>query len=159
MFEACHAVSVTGFSMLSRQTIAQALQNTRPVHIDKDVWTIIDGYLSDVLNNLAVKVPTCDSVVTTNFRQVVEIISTKYRDNSQKANKKLLYTKEQVYVLKKAFGKNFGVRCRSPFPLAPLTKNVESNHVCESCVVDDNTYLNSVMTVPHQGELSPTQVL
>jgi hypothetical protein len=31
--------------------------------------------------------------------------------------------------------------------------------VCESRVVDDNTYLNSVMTVPHQGELSPTQVL
>jgi hypothetical protein len=84
MFEACRAVSVTGFSMLSRQTIAQALQNTRRVHIDKDIWTIIDGYLSDVLNNLAVKVTTCDSVVTTNFRQVkvlfdddVEITSTK----------------------------------------------------------------------------------
>jgi hypothetical protein len=31
--------------------------------------------------------------------------------------------------------------------------------MCESRVVDDNTYLNSVMTVPHQGELLPTQVL
>jgi hypothetical protein len=30
--------------------------------------------------------------------------------------------------------------------------------VCESRVVDDNTDLNSVMTVPHHGEL-PTQVL
>jgi hypothetical protein len=67
MFEACRAVSVTGFSMLSRQTIAQALQNMRRVHIEKDVWTIIDGYFSDVLNNLAVKVPTCDSAVTTIF--------------------------------------------------------------------------------------------
>jgi hypothetical protein len=67
--------------------------------------------------------------------------------------------KEQVSVLKKAFGKDFGVGCRSPFPLASLTKNVESNHVCESRVVDDNTYLNSVVNVPHQGELSPTQVL
>jgi hypothetical protein len=166
MFEACRAVSVPGFSMLSRQTIVQALQNTRRVHIDKNVWTIIDGYLSDVLNDLAVKVPICDSVVTTNFRQVkvlfnddVEITSTKYRDNSQKANKQLLYTKEQVSVIKKAFGKDFGVGCRSPFLLASLTKNVESNHVCEIRVVDDNTYLNSVMTVPHQGELSPTQVL
>jgi hypothetical protein len=67
MIEACRAMSVTGFSMLARQTIALALQNTRRVHIDKDVWTIIDGYLSEVLNNLAVKVPTCDSVVTTIF--------------------------------------------------------------------------------------------
>jgi hypothetical protein len=49
MFEACHAVYVTGVSILSRQTISQALQNTRLVHIDKDVWTIIDGYLSGVL--------------------------------------------------------------------------------------------------------------
>jgi hypothetical protein len=166
MFEARRAVSVTGFSMLSRQTIAQALQNTRSVHIDKSVWTIINGYLFDVLNNLSVKVPTCDSVVTTNFRQVkvlfnddVEITSTKYRDNSQKANKKLLYTKEQVSVLKEAFGKDFGVGCRSPFPLASLTNNLKSNHVCESRVVDDTAHLNSVMTVPHQGELSPTQVL
>jgi hypothetical protein len=166
MFEACRAVSVTGFSMLSRQTIAQALQNTRRVHTDKDVWIIINGYLSDVLNYLAVKVPACDSVVTTDFRQVkvlfnddVEITSTKYRDTSQKVNKKLLYTKEQVSVLKEAFGKDFVVGCRSPFPLASLTKNVESDHVCESRIVNDNTYLNSVMTVPHQGELSPTQVL
>jgi hypothetical protein len=67
MFEACRAVSVTGFSMLSRQKIAQALQNTRRVNIYKDVWTIIDSYLSDILNNLVVKVTTCDSVVTTNF--------------------------------------------------------------------------------------------
>jgi hypothetical protein len=94
IFEACRTVSVTGFSMLSSQTIAQALQNTRRVHIDKDFWTIIGGYLYDVLNYLAVKVPTCDYGVTTNFRQVkvlfnddVEIISTKYRDNSQKAKK------------------------------------------------------------------------
>jgi hypothetical protein len=93
------------------------------------------------------------------FNDDFEITSTKYRDNSQKANKKLLYAKEQVSVLKKAFGKDFGVGCRSPFPLASLTKNVERNHVYESCVVDDNTYLNSVMTLPHQGELSPTQVL
>jgi hypothetical protein len=114
MFETCRAVFVTRFSILSRHTIAQALQNTCHVHIDKDVWTIIDGYLSDVLNNLAVKVLTCDSVVTTNFRQVkvlfnddVEITSTKCRDNSQKAKKKLLYMKEQVSVLKKAFGKDF----------------------------------------------------
>jgi hypothetical protein len=64
-----------------------------------------------------------------------------------------------VSVLKKAFGKDFGVGCCSTFPLASLTKNVESSHVWESRVVDDNTYLNSVMTVPHQGELSPTQVL
>jgi hypothetical protein len=41
------------------------------------------------------------------FNDEVEITSTKYRENSQKANKKLLYTKEQVYVLKKAFGKDF----------------------------------------------------
>jgi hypothetical protein len=136
MFEACRAVSVTGFSMLSRQTIAQALHNTRCFHIDKDVWTIIDGYLTDVLNNLSVKVPTCDSVVTTNFRQVkvlfnddVEITSTKYRDNSEKANKKLLYTKEQVSVPKKAFGKDFGVGCRSPFPLASLTKPYSARRV------------------------------
>jgi hypothetical protein len=100
-------VSVIGFSILSRQTITQALQNTRRVHIDKDVWTIFKGYFSDVLNNLAVKVPTYDNVVTTNFRQLkvlfndnVEITSTKYRDNIQNANKKLLYTKEQVTVLK-----------------------------------------------------------
>jgi hypothetical protein len=166
MFEACRAVSVTGFSMLSIQTIAQALQNTRRVHIDKDVWKIINGYLSDVLNDLAVNVPICESVVTTNFRQVkvlfnddVEITSTKYRDNSQKANKKMLYTKEQVSVLNKSFGKDFGVGCRSPFLLASLTKNVESNHVCESRVVDNNTYLTSLMTVPHKDELSPTQLL
>jgi hypothetical protein len=71
----------------------------------------------------------------------------------------LLYTKEQVSVLKKSFRKDFGVECRSPFPLSSLTNNVESDHVCESRVVDDTTYLNSVMTVPHQGELLPTQVL
>jgi hypothetical protein len=50
MVEVCHAVSVyvTGVSMLSRQEISQALQNTLRVHIDKDVWTIINGYyLSD----------------------------------------------------------------------------------------------------------------
>jgi hypothetical protein len=83
MFEACRSVYVTGFSMFSRQTIAQALQITCRVRIDKDVWTIIDSYLSDVLNNLTVKVPTCDSGATTNFRQVkvlfnddVEITST-----------------------------------------------------------------------------------
>jgi hypothetical protein len=156
MCEACRAVSVIGISMLSRHTIAQALQNTRRVHIDKYVWTIIDGYFFDVLNNLSVKVPTCYSVVTTNFQQVkvlfnddIEITSTKYRDNSQMANKKL-------YVLKKAFGKDFGVWCRYTFPLASLTKNVESNHACESRVMDDNTYLNSVMTVPNQGDLLPT---
>jgi hypothetical protein len=75
MFAAYRAVSVTGFSMLSRQTIVQALQNTCCVHVDKDVWTIIGGYLSDVSNNLAVKVPTCDSVVTTNVRQVKVLFS------------------------------------------------------------------------------------
>jgi hypothetical protein len=64
-----------------------------------------------------------------------------------------------VSVLNKAFENGFGVGCRSPFPLASLTKNVESNHVCENLSVDDNTYLNSVMTVQHQVELSPTQVL
>jgi hypothetical protein len=93
------------------------------------------------------------------FNDDVEITSTKYRDNSQKANKKLIYMKEKVSVLKKAFGKDFGVGCHSPFPLASLTKNAESSHVCENRVVEDNTYLNSVMTVPHQGELSPIHVL
>jgi hypothetical protein len=112
--------------MLARHIIAQVLQNTRRIHIDKYVWTIIDGYLSGVLNNLAVKAPVCDSI-TSNFR-----------------HKKLLYTKEQVNVLKKALGNDFGVGCSSPCPLVSLTNNVESNHMCESCVVDDNTYLNSV---------------
>jgi hypothetical protein len=117
-------------------------------------------------NDLEFKVPTCDSVVTTNFQHVkvlfnndVEITSTKYRDNSQKAYKKLLYTRAQVNVTKKAFGKDFGSRSHSPFPLASLTKNLESNHVCESRVVDNNTYLNSIMTGAHQGDLSPTHVL
>jgi hypothetical protein len=126
----------------------------------------LDCYLSNVFNNLAVKVPIYDSVITTNFRHVkvlynddVQITSNKYRENSQKTNKKLLYTREQVTLVKKAFRKDFGVGYHSPFPLAYLTKNVESNQSSESRVVHGNTYLNSIMTVPHQGDLSPVQVL
>jgi hypothetical protein len=147
--------------------ICSRTQTTRLYNIMKGKKTYqVNGYLSNVLNNLAVKVPTCDSVVTTNFRHVkvlfnddVEITSKKIRDNSQKTNKKLLYTREQVTVLKKAFRKDFGVGCCLPFPLTYLTKNVESNHARESRVVHENTYLNSFMTVTHQGDLSPIQVL
>jgi hypothetical protein len=156
MFEACRAISSTSVSMLSRGAINQALCNTRRVHVERDIFEVVEKEINYVTRNLRVAIAQSDVPVTVSIRKLrvlentdVQVSSTKYRDkNEGKKNRKLFHTNQQVKKLKTCFGVHFGYGSRSPFPPTSVTKHTETTLVEEHRMLHDNSVLNSILNTP-----------
>lgn len=156
MFEACRAISCTSVSMLSKGAINQSLSNTRRVHVEKDIFAVIEKGIDELTKDLHVKVATTDVPVTVSIRQLrvlpntdVQVASTKFRDlNKGRKNRKLFHTSQQVNKLKRCFGANFGYGSRSPYPVTSVTKESGVNYVEQCHMLHDNSMLNSILNVP-----------
>jgi hypothetical protein len=127
MFEACRAISYTSVSMLSKGAITQYLSNTRCVHVEKDIFAVIEKGIDELTKYLNVKVATTDVPVTVSIHQLpntdVQVAFTKFRDlNKGRNNRKLFHTSQQVNKLKRCFGANFGYRSRSTYRVTSVTK-------------------------------------
>jgi hypothetical protein len=107
MFEACRAISCTSVSMLSKGAINQSLSNTRRVHVEKDIFAVIEKGIDELTKYLHVKVATTDIPVTVSIRQLrvlpntdVQVASTKFRNlNKGRKNRNLFHTSEQIETL------------------------------------------------------------
>jgi hypothetical protein len=111
MSEARRAISCTSVSMLSKGAISQSLSNTRRVHVEKEIFAVIEKGIDELTKYLNVKVATNDVPVTVSIRQLrvlpnndVQVASTKFRDlNKGRKNRKLFHTSQQVNKLKRCF--------------------------------------------------------
>jgi hypothetical protein len=70
MFEACHSISVTCVSMLSKESLNQLLTNTRRVHVNRDMFDVVEKGLDSLMNDLRVQVAKSDAPVTVSIRNL-----------------------------------------------------------------------------------------
>jgi hypothetical protein len=102
--------------MLSKGAINQSLSNTRRVHVEKDMFAVIEKGIDELTKDLHVNVATTDAPVTVSIRQLhvlpntdVQVASTKFHDlNKWRNNQNLFHTSHQVNKLKHCFGANCG---------------------------------------------------
>jgi hypothetical protein len=87
MFEACRAISSVSVSMLSRGAINQAMYNTRRVHVERDIFEVVEKDKNYVTRNLRVLIAQSDVPVTVSIRKLrvlkntnIQVSSTKYRN-------------------------------------------------------------------------------
>jgi hypothetical protein len=64
MFKVWQDISCTSVSMLLKGAINQSLSNTRRVHVEKDIFTVIEKGIEELTKYLHVKVATTDVHVT-----------------------------------------------------------------------------------------------
>jgi hypothetical protein len=142
--------------MLSKGAINQSLSDTRRVHVEKDIFAVIEKGIDELTKYLHVKVATTDVPVTMSIRQLrvlpntdVQFASTKFRDlNKGRNNRNLFHTSQQVNTLKRCFGANFGYGSRSSYPVTSVTKESGVNYVEQCNMLHANSMLNSIFNVP-----------
>jgi hypothetical protein len=156
MFEACQAIICTSVSIISKGEINQSLSNTRRVHVEKDIFAVIEKGIDELTKYVHVKVAKTDVPVIVSIRQLrvlpntdVQVASTKFRDlNKGRKNRKLFHTSQQVNKLKRCFGANFGCGYRSHYPVTSVTKESGAHYVEQCHMLHDNSMLNSILNVP-----------
>jgi hypothetical protein len=99
MSEACRAIGCTSLSVLSKGAINQSISNTRRVHVEKDIFAVIEKGIDELTKDLHVKVATTDVPVTVSIRQLrvlpntdVQVASTKFRNLKKGARTKSYFT-------------------------------------------------------------------
>jgi hypothetical protein len=86
--------------MLSKGAINQSLSNTRCVHVDKDIFAVIEKGIDELTKYVHVKVATTDLPVTVSIHQLhvlpntdVQVASTKLHDlNKGRASTESYFT-------------------------------------------------------------------
>jgi hypothetical protein len=106
--EVCRAISSISVSMLLKGAINQLLTNARRVHVERDIYGVVDKGIGLLTKDLQVDVSKGDVLVTVSIRKLrvlantdIQVSSTKCRDKKNgRKNRKLFHTRQQVTQLK-----------------------------------------------------------